>query len=191
MSSELKVDTISEKTSANGVTIDGVLLKDGAIASSYISGLTSELSAAQQWRLTANITSPTGSSTISTNLSSPTNSSFGSKGSLVSESSGIFSFSETGYYLVVVGAMVGGGKQTHIITQLTTDNSTYTDFAGAGTLSDVEGVRGGSSYCLLDITDTTNMKVRFQSYMQYAGGTIYGSTTANNTSFTFLKLGET
>ena len=32
MSSELKVDTISEKTSANGVTIDGVNLKDGGIA---------------------------------------------------------------------------------------------------------------------------------------------------------------
>lgn len=31
MSSEIKVDTISEKTSANGVTIDGVLIKDGDI----------------------------------------------------------------------------------------------------------------------------------------------------------------
>ena len=41
MSSELKVDTISEKTTASGVTIDGVLVKDGAIASSYISGLSS------------------------------------------------------------------------------------------------------------------------------------------------------
>ena len=29
MSSELKVDTISEKTSANGVTIDSLLIKDG------------------------------------------------------------------------------------------------------------------------------------------------------------------
>ena len=41
MSSELKVDTISEKTTASGVTIDGVLVKDGEIASSYISGLSS------------------------------------------------------------------------------------------------------------------------------------------------------
>ena len=31
MASELKVDTISEKTSASGVTIDGVLIKDGDI----------------------------------------------------------------------------------------------------------------------------------------------------------------
>ena len=33
MASEIKVDTISEKTSANGVTIDGLLIKDGAIPS--------------------------------------------------------------------------------------------------------------------------------------------------------------
>ena len=33
MSSEIKVDTISEKTSAAGVTIDGLLIKDGAIPS--------------------------------------------------------------------------------------------------------------------------------------------------------------
>ena len=32
MASEIKVDTISEKTSANGVTIDGVSLKDSKIA---------------------------------------------------------------------------------------------------------------------------------------------------------------
>ncbi len=33
MSSEIKVDTISEKTSAAGVTIDGVLIKDSKLAS--------------------------------------------------------------------------------------------------------------------------------------------------------------
>ena len=38
MASEIKVDTISENTAANGVTIDGVLIKDSAIASSYITG---------------------------------------------------------------------------------------------------------------------------------------------------------
>ena len=33
MASEIKVDTISEKTSTNGVTIDGVLIKDSKLAS--------------------------------------------------------------------------------------------------------------------------------------------------------------
>ena len=37
MASEIKVDTISEKTAANGVTIDGVLLKDNEMGSTYLS----------------------------------------------------------------------------------------------------------------------------------------------------------
>jgi hypothetical protein len=41
MSSELKVDTISEKTSANGVTIDGVLLKDGEVDGVDVSAIVS------------------------------------------------------------------------------------------------------------------------------------------------------
>ena len=31
MASEIKVDTISEKTAANGVTIDGAVIKDGKV----------------------------------------------------------------------------------------------------------------------------------------------------------------
>lgn len=37
MASELKVDTISEKTTASGVTIDGVKLKDNAVETDTIS----------------------------------------------------------------------------------------------------------------------------------------------------------
>ena len=38
--SEIRVDTISEKTSANGVAVDGVTLKDGAITSTAASTIT-------------------------------------------------------------------------------------------------------------------------------------------------------
>tara|TARA_R100000808_G_C2124299_1_gene134838 strand:+ start:5 stop:1291 length:1287 start_codon:yes stop_codon:yes gene_type:complete len=41
MSSEIKVDTISENTSANGVSIDGVTLKDNAVLTDSISEKTS------------------------------------------------------------------------------------------------------------------------------------------------------
>ena len=41
MSSEIKVDTISEKTSANGVTIDGVNLKDSVVKTDTINEKTS------------------------------------------------------------------------------------------------------------------------------------------------------
>ena len=36
MASEIKVDTISEKTSANGVTIDGLKIKDVTSGSSFL-----------------------------------------------------------------------------------------------------------------------------------------------------------
>jgi len=186
--SEIQVNTINEYTSANGVTIDGVLVKDGAIASSYISGLSSGLSSAQQWRLTANITT-SGTNDITTNFEVPDTENQGNLGTLVSESSGIFSFSETGYYAVIVQATTAA-KQTRVLTLATDDNSTYTQIAWAGILSDTEGAIG-FSMVILDVTNTTNDKVKFQSYMQSAGGVVYGSTTNNSTSFAFLKLGET
>ena len=40
MTSEIKVDTISEKTSANGVAIDSVTLKDGAVTATAASTIT-------------------------------------------------------------------------------------------------------------------------------------------------------
>ena len=40
MSSEIKVDTISENTSANGVVIDSVTLKDGGIAATAATTIT-------------------------------------------------------------------------------------------------------------------------------------------------------
>lgn len=188
--SQLNVNTINEYATANGVTIDGVLIKDGAIASSYISGLTTGLDSAQQWRLTANITT-SGTNDITANLEVPDTSIQGNLASLVSESSGIFSFSQTGYYMVIVNAMIGGGKQSHIKTLSTNDATNYSELAQAGVLSDTEGIRGSSSFVILDITDTTNMKVKFQTYMQTSGATIYGLTTLNYSNFTFLKLGDT
>ena len=50
--SEIRVDTISEKTSANGVTIDGVLLKDGNITMSGLaagSGITLDLAGSDNY----------------------------------------------------------------------------------------------------------------------------------------------
>ena len=40
--SELNVDTINEQTAGNGVTIDGVLIKDGSIGSAYLDASTTE-----------------------------------------------------------------------------------------------------------------------------------------------------
>lgn len=187
--STLQVNTINESTSTSGVTIDGVLIKDGLVDGKDVSTLsTGGLSAAQQFRLTANITT-SGFNDITSNLEVPDTENQGNMGSLVTNSSGIFSFSETGYYAVIVQASVNN-IQSRIYTFATNDNNTYTEVSWAGIISDSGGAVG-FSLIILDVTNTTNDKVKFQSYMQTNSGTIYGSSTATRTAFTFLKLGAT
>ena len=193
MSSELKVDTISEKTSTNGVVIDGVTVKDGAIASSFISGLTSGLSSAQQFRLTANVSS-TGD--ITSNWAVPNTENQGNLGSLVSESSGIFSFSSTGFYFIKFEANYSITTATNsfgiIEIYLTDDNSTYTSstYSIFGGQSDYDLGFGGIS-TIIDVTNTTNDKVKFKFTDQTGNPRLNGSTTQNKTVVTFMKLGET
>ena len=193
MSSELKVDTISEKTSTNGVVIDGVTVKDGAIASSFISGLTSGLSSAQQFRLTANVSS-TGD--ITSNWAVPNTENQGNLGSLVSESSGIFSFSSTGFYFIKFEANYSITTATNsfgiIEIYLTDDNSTYTSstYSIFGGQSDYDLGFGGIS-TIIDVTNTTNDKVKFKFTDNTGSPRLNGSTTQNKTVVTVMKLGET
>ena len=191
--SEIQVNTINEYTSANGVTIDGVLVKDGAIASSYISGLSGGLSSAQQFRLTANVTS---TGFLTANWEVPDTSIQGNLGSIVSEASGVFSFSETGYYLVHwdVGYQQSAANNTfgYVEIFLTNDNSTYTSSALGywGGTSDYD-LGFGSLSIIIDVTNTTNDKVKLHYTAQTGSSRISGSTTQNRTAVTFMKLGET
>ena len=100
MSSEIKVDTISEKTSANGVVIDGVTLKDSKIGgtitipgSTGTMALTSDISAPgisgfQQFRLTADLTS--NAQYVTANWEE-NDTDYQAIGSYISESSGVSS----------------------------------------------------------------------------------------------------
>ena len=91
MSSELKVDTISEKTSAAGVTIDSVLIKDGNVDGVDVSAITEGIKTYDCYEVTSNITSD---GDITTNLARETAASrtlVTNIGTGMTESSGIFS----------------------------------------------------------------------------------------------------
>ena len=64
--SEVKVDTISERTAAGGVTIDGVLVKDGTATFQTAAGspLVFEGATADAYETTFAITDPTADRTI-------------------------------------------------------------------------------------------------------------------------------
>ena len=157
------------------------------------SDITSGLSSAQQFRLTANVTS-TGD--ITSNWAAPNTENQGNLGSLVSESSGIFSFSSTGFYYIRfdVDHTVTVAANTFGIIEiyLTDDNSTYTSstYSIFGGQSDYDLGFGGIS-TIIDVTNTTNDKVKFKFTDNTGSQRLNGSTTQNKTVVTFMKLGET
>lgn len=188
--SQLNVNTINEYATANGVTIDGVLIKDGAIASSYISGLSSGITTVDMWRLTADVTS---SGVITTNLIQNAFTNVGLIGTGMSESSGIFTFSSTGIWEVAFQGIIRINASTSygsISIETTNDATNYSNVASAINYGQ-DQYYTASMFCktILDITDTTNQKVRF-NYSE--GGTSYidvdGSDRPN---FFFVRLGDT
>ena len=152
---------------------------------------------ADQFRVTSDFTLVTGEAVISSNLEQVDTSPQGTLGSAMTVSSGVFTFPSTGFYLVryvLKTRAPSGDGNVRAVIQTTTDNSNYTEIAkGEDTVHNTYHSFGGTfTETLLDITDTSNQKVKF-----LAGGgdgsnvVAHGSSTANNTFFTFIRLGDT
>ena len=189
--STLQVNTISESTSNSGVTVDGVLIKDGLVDGKDVSAITSGLSSAQTFRLTAGIGGAVDAA-ITSNWEVPDTENQGNMGSLVSESSGIFTFSETGYYLIFAqgSTTTNSGGNVTIETHITNDNSTYTMVAEARTYDDNSNDTT-FSHTIIDVTNVSNDKVKFFADVDHSNCELRGSTTQNLTCVSFLKLGAT
>ena len=163
--------------------IDYSLIKGGGIT------------VANLWRLTA---SKTDNSIISANLEIADDASSGNIGSAMTQSSGVFTFPSTGIYLInwqVKFAFnnVSDG-QASVFMEATMDNSSYdvVTYTVAGSHA-----TGGSSnfsvygQAIVDVTNTSNVKVRFTAESMSSGTSIFGDSTVNNTSFAFIRLGAT
>ena len=205
VNSTVKIDTISEKTSAAGVTIDSVLLKDGKIGGTITvpnstgtmaltSDITSGLAEADQWTITANASS---SGTLASNWARPSGTLLTYKGTGMTESSGIFSFPSTGYWLILVQAYLSsptnGVGSSQLSTVATNDNFSSEDEIGVNRIyqSSYNNYTTTFSQSIIDVTNISNDKVKF--HLSVSGdGTIEGSTNPVNASrFGFYKLGET
>ena len=168
--------------------IDYSLIKGGGITQ------------ADQWRLSSPMQLTTND--ITANLERVDDSGFGYVGDGMTESSGVFSFPETGIYRVDLNATFyftsGSGESRYIMvrTQTTTNNSSYTNVARAITSIDDFQANTISSNCqstiYLDVTDTSNVKVKFTTSSATQSGYYLDGTTADNyTTFTFTRLGDT
>ena len=120
-------------------------------------------------------------------------------GTGMTQSNGIFTFPRTGKFLIVCNASLNcDGSDTVILyTAITTNNSSYTNVALAMDGNNGTGNRTGAatSFFLLDVTDTSQVKAKFVVGSISGGSSIRGtadsSTDAVTTNFVFIRLGDT
>ena len=146
------------------------------------------ITVADQWRITANATSD---GDITSNWERSDTAPQGSL-SAVTESSGIFSFPSTGYWLVTFNASgkTSGADSIAIQIHGTPDNSSYVALA--------YGANGGttmnqhaSCQTIIDVTDTSQVKVKMHATSMAAGSLWYGASNETYTGTTFIRLGDT
>jgi hypothetical protein len=152
---------------------------------------------ADQWRLT---TTKTGTGVINANWERIDYTANAKVGTGMSESSGIFSFPSTGIYLIEFTGQVYqtslNDTQQQIQTEVTTDDSSYTSVArtlsGNSTTSGTFTGGGNTTmYAIIDVTDVSNTKVRFNYSVGNSSTQILGASDVTRTGVLFTRLGDT
>ena len=113
----------------------------------------------------------------------------------MSVSSGIFTFPSTGIWFVQFKLNTffnGDNRYATAAIQVTTNNSSY-----ANIVSGEQATNGTNQYgntvnsTLIDVTDTANVKVKFNIDNYDGSTTNVGSSTVTYTNMMFIRLGDT
>ena len=174
------------------ITIDGgtgVILHNGVeVASDKM---------VDQWRATTNTGVSQSTSTDVTNWERVDGTAFGTLNGGMTESSGVFTFPSTGIYKVEFVPYFNDTESNNAIRgmiKMTTDNSSYSSIAqNQQGVPDVDTYNYGSVYvcALVDITNTSQCKVKFTVYSGYGNFDYNGDSTTNETCATFTRVGGT
>ena len=197
MSSILKVDTISEKTTASGVTIDGVLVKDGLVDGVDVSAITSNTAFDEidMWVVNTDLTAdhqPIIDTYWTRHTGTLINMPIGTGMSV--NASGHWTFPKTGYYEVTFIANVENdtnSNATEIYIDGTNDNFATNDrIAFARYYGNDNSRTTYQAYAIVDITDISNDKVQFD-FNEVNTSTLRGSTADFLSGVIFKRLADT
>ena len=162
--------------------IDYSLIKGGGIENSQI------------WLLTSD-TALTGSSSmadITSNLSESSITGYARIGDAMTVSSGVFTFPTTGIWTVEAIFNFSGAEgygQGKIM--VTTNNSSYSDVALSSEETDNQEYANANLKAQIDVTDTSNVKVKFQQGGTMSGNALKGNSSYMRTGFIFTRIGDT
>ena len=150
---------------------------------------------ADQWRINSASTL-SNAAFVTANWEQVDTGGYGTIGSAMSESSGVFTFPSTGIYLII-GKMVSYFDTARLYVghgiYTTTDNSSYAQVADA-----YNGMYAGyawsstTTHFIFDVTNTSTHKVKMGIWTASSVNTIVnGGTNSTETGFTFIRLGDT
>ena len=160
------------------------------IGSTPITASTVGISQADQWRLTSDLSADTDPIA---NVERVDDSAFDFIGNGMTHSSGIFTFPETGIYLIDFHVKITAVTNDNVVFAIsaTIDNSTYNIVSQANCSAYNTYDNSASNSYMLDVTDTSNVKVKFLTFSIGSGSYIRGSSSSNLTTMTFIRLGNT
>ena len=158
------------------------------------SGLPLGITEVDQWRLTTSFDLDGTTDPLSSNLERVDGTGQGKLGTGMSVSSGIWTFPSTGFWKVestFVAYGRGAVAQVRMLIYVTTNNSSYSQVS-SNHQAMVNNDYYGNGHCstIVDVTDTTNVKVKFVAGAS-ANSNFQGSSSANFCHFTFTRLGDT
>ena len=172
-------------------TADGtagqVLSTNGSGALSFVNAITE----VDQWRLQSDVSS----NGVITDLVRNPEPSATYIGTGMSVSSGVFTFPSTGKWLVLVNAVFNIDDSDSVLLYRSYSNNNNYNTASIAT----DGNNGtgtarngsGTAFHFMDVTDTSQVKVRFNVQSLGTGSNAAGTTTSNETSMLFVRLGDT
>ena len=176
--------TVTIGKAGNTTNIVGTLQNDGA-------GLVSGITMVDQFKLTSDH-----SNGVITDLARCANTAFGRIGTGMSVTDGIYTFPSTGIWRVqaIIHFYIPSGNDgAAVVNTMVSSNS---GSAYDGVASAIAGsTAGGQLYnthpseCFVNVTNASNFRVKF-STSSMSAAILVGSTNENQTSFSFIRLGD-
>ena len=174
--------------------VDTDMLAANAVTAAKASGSVKGMTMADQWRLTTNLSlSATTTTVITSNWERPDQTGWAYVGTGMSESSGVFTFPETGIYKISYFPLWDTSttiSNAWSYINCTTDGTNYTEFALACVSMQSGQMSSTALETYFDVTNVSTHKVKFSHYGS-AACIVSGNTNANRTSATFIRLGDT
>ena len=184
--STIGTNAITDATIATGDIADGAVTAAKSTANTVY----------DTWYLSSSVTG--GTTTITSNWAQWGGGGYARSSSVMSQSSGVFSFPSTGIYYIDWQAEFrfnGESRYNEVKIQVTTDNSSYNDraYGYASINADTgTGIANGRTSTFIDVTDISNVKVKFGASCENSSATLYhSSSNFLQTRAIFIKLGDT